>query len=416
MADQPITRSISATSHPVTRRAHHRVLIIGGGTGGLSVAARLRRRGEKDVAVIEPSETHYYQPLWTLVGAGQVSRESTTRPQKACIPKGVRWIRDHAVSIDPKAQEVGLGDGSRIGYDFLVVAPGMQIDWDAIPGLREALATPYVSSNYDFALTDKTWRLIRDFRGGVALFTNPGTPIKCAGAPQKIMYLAADHFRRNGIKDARVVFGHAGGVMFGVPEFRIALEAAVERYGIDVHFQRELIEVRPSSREAVFQIKDASDGSTETIRYDIMHAVPPMSAPDFLKQSPLAADATFGWAKVDKYTLQSPDFPNVFALGDASSLPTSRTGAAIRKQAPVLVENLRTVMGGGEPTARYDGYASCPLLTAHNRMLLAEFDYEMKWAPSIPFLNTAKERYDMYLLKRYGLPWMYWNLMLKGRA
>ncbi len=158
-------------------------------------------------------------------------------------------------------------------------------------------------------------------------------------------------------------------------------------------------------------------GETETLFYDILHVTPPMSAPDFIKRSPLAVtDSPLGWAKVDKFTLQSPDFANVFALGDAGSTPNSKTGAAIRKQAPVVVDNLLAVMAGRVPTAEYDGYVSCPIVTAHDRMLLAEFDYEMKPAPSIPIIDTQKERYDMYLLKRYGLPFMYWNLMLRGRA
>ena len=397
-------------------RQHHRVVVIGGGTAGLSVASRLRRAGQSDVAVIEPSTDHYYQPLWTLVGAGLVSAESTRRPEAAYIPRGVHWIRDAVEEIDPARNLVLTRGGAAVGYDFLVVCPGIQIDWNKVSGLAEALQTPFVSSNYDYALAPKTWEMIRSFRGGNALFTNPGTPIKCAGAPQKIMYLAADYWQRTGVS-AKVTFGHAGAVIFGVKEFAAVLTEVVARYHIDVHFKRELIEVRPARREAVFKVLGSETGETETLPYDILHVTPPMSAPDFVKRSALAVkDTPLGWAKVDKFTLQSPDFANVFALGDAGSTPNSKTGAAIRKQAPVVVANLLAVMAGKVPPARYDGYASCPLVTAHNRMLLAEFDYDMKPAPSIPFLNLQKERYDMFLLKRYGLPFMYWNLMLKGLA
>lgn len=415
--DRTATVTSSARRASGVRR-RHRVLIIGGGTAGLSVAARLRRAGESDIAIIEPSEHHYYQPLWTLVGAGIVEKEASVRPERPLIPDRVQWVRDRAQEIDPQNRVVTTRSGDRIGYDFLVVAPGIQIDWDAIPGLTEALDTPYVSSNYDYDLAEKTARMIQGFRGGNAVFTNPGTPIKCAGAPQKIMYLASHKWQKRGIlDDTNVIFGHAGAVMFGVPVFARVLEQVVDRYGIDVHFKRELIEVRPGTREAVFQIVGGVPGETETIPYDIMHVTPRMSAPDFLKQSPLAVeDNPLGWARVDKFTLQNPDHPDVFALGDAGSTPNSKTGAAIRAQAPVLVENLLAVMKGKEPPARYNGYSSCPLVTADNRMLLAEFDYEMQPAPSIPLIDTFKERYDMYLLKRYGLPWMYWNLMLKGRA
>ncbi len=404
------------SSGGVRERSHHRIVIVGGGTAGITVAAQLRRAGETDVALIEPSEHHYYQPLWTLVGAGIVDAAVSQRPEKDYVPAGVRWIRDFVTELDPDHNLVRTAGGGEVSYDFLVLAPGIQIDWSKTPGLEEALQTPFVSSNYDYALAPKTWEMIRTFRGGTALFTNPGTPIKCGGAPQKIMYLAADHFRRNKV-NADVIFGHAGAVIFGVKEFAAVLTDVVARYDIDVHFKRELIEVRPLTKEAVFKIVGSETGETETIPYDIMHATPLQSAPDFVKHSPLAlSDNPLGWAKVDKFTMQSPDFPNVFALGDACSAPNSKTGASIRKQAPVAVQNLRAVMAGKEPTAKYNGYASCPLVTAHNRMLLAEFDYDMKPAPSIPFINAQKERYDMYLLKRYGLPFLYWNGMLRGFA
>ena len=403
-------------STSVRMRTHHRILIVGGGTGGLTVAAQLRRAGETDVAVIEPSEHHFYQPLWTLVGAGIVNADVTRRAERDYIPKGVHWIKAAVTELDPCHNLVRTTGGGEVSYDFLVLAPGIQIDWDKIPGLPEALRTPFVSSNYDYALAPKTWEMLRTFRGGTALFTSPSTPIKCGGAPQKIMYLAADHFRRNKVK-ANVVFGHAGAVIFGVKEFAAVLTKVVARYEIDVHFKRELIELRPLTQEAVFRLVGSETGETETIPYDIMHATPPQSAPDFVKRSPLALSGNpLGWAHVDKFTLQSPDFPNVFALGDATSTPNSKTGAAIRKQAPVLVANLRAVMRGQEPAAKYDGYGSCPFMTAHNRMLLAEFDYDMKPTPSIPFINAQKERYDMYLLKRYGLPFLYWNGMLRGFA
>jgi len=397
----------------------HRILIIGGGTAGITVAARLARAGQSDIAIIEPSEKHYYQPLWTLVGAGAASAEETERDEAQLIPEGVRWIKGWAAEIDPEEQSVRLRSGERVGYDFLVVAPGIQLDWDKVVGLREALRTDHVSSNYDFHLAPKTWRLLERFRGGTALFTHPAGPIKCAGAPQKIMYLACDWLRRTGLHDrSRVVFSSGAKSIFSVTEFRVVLEQVIARYGIETHYERNLVEVRPDTREAIFEVVGNPTAPRETIRYDFLHAVPPQSAPDFIKKSPIAHQEgpNKGWAKADKYTLQNPEFPNVFALGDASELPTSRTGAAIRKQAPVLVENLLAVMESREPPAKYDGYASCPLVTAYDKLLLAEFDYTGKPMPSIPLIDTQRERYDMYLLKRHGLPWMYWNLMLRGRA
>ncbi len=398
----------------------HRVLIIGGGTAGLSVAARLARAGQRDVALLEPSTRHHYQPLWTLVGGGAARMEDSVREQASLIPRGVRWLRDAAEDIDAVRREVRTRGGRRLGYDFLVVAAGIQLDWDKVAGLREALETDCVSSNYDARLAPKTWQLLQRFQGGTALFTQPGTPVKCAGAPQKIMYLAADHWRRRGVLDAaHVLFASGARAIFGVRPFAEVLEGVVKRYGIDTRFQHELVEVEPHRREARFEVtRPGGEKERVTLGYELLHVTPPQSAPDFLKRGPLVhrEGPSTGWVKADRHTLQHPDYPEVFALGDAADLPTSRTGAAVRKQAPVLVENLLAVMAGRPPEARYDGYASCPLTTGYGRVLLAEFDYEGRPAPSFPFLDTAKERHDMWLLKKHGLPRLYWNLMLRGRA
>jgi len=397
----------------------HRVLIIGGGTAGICVAARLARAGQKHVAILEPSERHYYQPLWTLVGAGEARAEDTLRDEADFIPRGVKWLKDAAEEIDPRRQEVRTRGGLRIGYDFLVVAPGIQLDWDKVAGLRDALETEHVSSNYDVRLAPKTWRMLQRFEGGTALFTHPATPVKCAGAPQKIMYLAADHFRRTGILGrSQVVFGSGAKAIFGVQPYAQVLEGVVKRYGIQTHFTHDLVAVDGARREAIFETTRDGRKTRVTMRYDLLHVTPPQSAPDFLKRGPLTSKdgACVGWVRADKHTLQHPEFPTVFALGDASDLPTSRTGAAIRKQAPVLVENLQAVMAGRAPTARYDGYASCPLTTGYGKLLLAEFDYDGKPTPSLPLIDTLQERRDLWLMKKYGLPQLYWKLMLRGRA
>jgi len=396
-------------------QAHHKVLIIGGGTAGITVAARLRRAGVTDIAVIEPSSSHYYQPLFTVVGGGRAPASATVRQEASVMPKGVVWIRDAAVGIDPGAQTVGTESGGAVGYDYLVVSPGIQLDFGKIPGLTETLGQRGVSSNYRPDLPPRTWEFIRDLRGGTALFTMPAGPIKCAGAPQKIAYLAADWWRSQGVLDrTRVILVLPTAAMFSQPDWAKVLEGIAAGYGIEVRKESQLTEVDGEAKRAV--ISDTKAGTKETVDYDILHAAPPQSAPDWLKATSLADPASpFGYARVDKYTLQSPDWPNVFALGDASNLPTSKTGAAARKQAVVLVKNLVATMNDHPLPARYNGYTSCPLVTSRNRMLLAEFDYDLNRTPSFPFINTLKPRYDMWLLKRYGLPALYWNVMLKGR-
>ena len=403
-------------SAPSPASDHHKVLIVGGGTAGISVAARLRRAGVDGVTIIEPSSQHYYQPLFTLVGGGRAPQSETVRPEADVMPKGVAWVHEAATSADPEARTVTTESGRVLSYDFLVLAPGIQLDFDKVSGLTEALGQRGVSSNYRFDLTPRTWEFIRDLRGGTALFTMPAGPIKCAGAPQKIAYLAADWWRQQGVLDrTRVILVLPTAAMFSQPDWAKVLEGIAAGYGIEVRKESQLVEVDGANNRAV--IADTKAGTKETIEYDVLHATPPQSAPDWVKRTPLADPATpFGYVQVGKHTLQSPNWPNVFAIGDASNLPTSKTGAAIRKQSPVLVANLRAAMRGQPLTGHYNGYTSCPLVTSRNRMLLAEFDYDLKRTPTLPLINTLKPRYDMWLLKRYGLPAMYWNLMVKGLA
>lgn len=401
-----------------TTTAHHRIVIIGGGTGGIITANLLAKAGERNIALIEPSDRHFYQPIWTLVGAGAVRQETSRRKEARYIPKGVRWVQDSAVEIVPETRSVRTQSGDRIGYDALVVAPGIQLNWKAIPGLEEAIWRGDASTNYTYDLAPKTWNLIRNFRGGTALFHMPGGPIKCPGAPQKIMYLAADHFRRKGIlKDAHIVYGSATPSIYGAKEYAATLNKVVARYGIDTRFRHELIEIHPARKEAIFRKANEPESPTVTIPYDMMHVVPPQRAPDFIRESPLAdPEKPAGWVKVDRATMQHTQYPEVFALGDVAGTPNAKTGAAASRQAPVVAANVLAFLKGKEPVARYDGYIACPVVTAYGRMLLCELNYTGQPAPAIPLIDTFHERYDMWLLKKYGLPWLYWNLLLRGKS
>lgn len=387
------------------------VVIVGGGTAGISVAARLRKKG-LGVAIIEPSDVHYYQPLWTLVGGGIVPKEETRRSEGDYIPEGAAWIKERAAEFSPESNEVITQSGKRIGYDYLVVCPGIQIDWDKIKGLPEAIGKDGVCSNYSYEYVDKTWEFIKNTKSGNAIFTQPNTPIKCGGAPQKICYLAEDYFRLHGVRDkVTVKFISAAPTIFGSPYYAPALAKHCEEKGIITQFKTNLIEIRPESKEAVFVNLDTNEETIEN--YDLLHVTPPMSAPDFIKRSPLANAA--GWVDVDKETLRHTKYENVFGLGDASSLPTSKTGAAIRKQVPVVVENLLSLRSGRPLTARYNGYTSCPLVTGYDSLIMAEFGYDLQPLETFP-IDQRKERYSMFLVKRYLLPQLYWHGMLRGRA
>ncbi len=395
---------------------HYQVLIVGGGTGGLTVASQLCARDDAPtVGVIEPSDTHYYQPLWTLIGGGVFPKEESERKEGDFIPEGATWIQDAAATFDPENNSVTTAGGDTFTYDYLVMAAGIQIDWDAIPGLAESVGKPDtgVVSNYSYDTVESTWTAIQNFpKGGTAFFTEPTMGVKCGGAPQKIMYLADEAFRRQGVREgSRIAFMKAKGKLFSAPKYEKSLYEIVDRKGIEVNLMTELIEIKPDSKEAVFKNLETGEESTEP--YDLLHVTPPMSAPDFIAESPLSDEE--GWVDVDPETLRHQTYDNVFALGDNSNLPTSKTGAAVRKQAPVLVDNLMASINETKPTnGVYDGYTSCPLVTGYGKLVLAEFDYDKNPQESFPF-DQSRERYSMYALKAYGLPRMYWNGMLRGR-
>lgn len=394
--------------------SHYEILIIGGGTGGLTVASQLAAHVDgRAIAVVEPSATHYYQPLWTLVGGGIFPKEDSARDEADFIPDGVTWIQEAATAIDPDRRIVQTAVAGPISYDFLVIAAGIQLQWSRIPGLAESVGKPGtgVVSNYSYETVSSTWEAIRTFRGGTAIFTEPITPVKCGGAPQKIMYLAEEAFRTSGVRDrSRVLFMNAKPTIFTSPYYVPAIEKVIRTRGMEAQLGQELIAVRPEAHEAVF--KDVKTGTEQTIRYDMMHVTPPMGAPDVIKASAVAnAD---GWVEVDKHTLQHVRYPNVFSLGDCSNLPTSKTGAAIRKQAPVVVANLLAVRAGGAPAAHYDGYTSCPVVTGRGTLIMAEFAYDKKPIETFPF-DQRQERFSMYAVKAYMLPRIYWHGMLRGR-
>lgn len=394
----------------------HKILIVGGGTAGISVAARLLRRGHTDVAVIEPSDVHFYQPLWTLVGGGQAKASTTARTEASVMPKGATWIKNAAAQVDPDSNTVTCVDGADYEYDVLVVCPGIQLDWNRTEGLEDSLGKDGVSSNYRFDLAPRTWEFIRDLRSGSAVFAMPSGPIKCAGAPQKIAYLASDYWRKQGVlKNIDVHLVVPTPRLFGIPAIADNLEAVAADYGITVHTNAEVTSIDAAAHKVA--VAGVGDAGTDTmLSYDVLHAVPHQSAPDWIKASPLSTGDANGYVEIDKHTMQHVRHRNVFSLGDAGSSPNSKTGAAIRKQAPVVVDNIESYLAGRPLTAKYNGYGSCPLVTSSHDMLLAEFDYDLNLQPSFPLLNPTKPHRSYWYLKKYGLPFMYWNLMLKGLA
>nr|WP_300307366.1 FAD/NAD(P)-binding oxidoreductase [Halomonas sp.] len=404
------------TATPHTSPSHHDVVIIGGGAAGIAVSASLlKRRGDLDIAIIEPATSHYYQPGWTLVGNGVFSAADTRRDMAAIIPSQATRYTTHAERIDPHAHEVTLADGHRLGYTRLVVAPGLVLDWGAIEGLEATLGQHGVTSNYRYDLAPYTWEQVQALKKGRALFTQPPMPIKCAGAPQKAMYLSCDHWRRQGhLADIDVSFCNAAPVLFGVPAFVPALERYISRYDIGVNYQHRLIAVDGPSKTACFAVTGEDGEHQQERSFDLLHVVPPQRAPAFIATSGLADAA--GWLELNPETLQHVHHPDIFGLGDISGTSNAKTAAAVRKQAPVVAENLLASLDDQPLTAAYLGYGACPLTVERGRVVLAEFGYNGQLQPTFPrWVNEATQATRLaWWIKARQLPWLYWNAMLKG--
>ena len=391
------------------------ILIIGGGSAGIGLSASLLKR-EPGLAItlIEPSATHYYQPAWTLVGGGAYDVAKTARPMAQVVPKGVQWIKAAVQSIDAEGREVTLEDGRRLAYRQLVVCPGLRLAWEKIEGLEQTLGLHGVTSNYRFDLAPYTWELVKGLRQGKALFTQPGMPIKCAGAPQKALYLSCDQWRKAGVLEhIDVEFNLAGPALFGVAAYVPALMKYIEKYRARLAFGSQLVKVDGPARTAWFERQQA-DGTLvrEAKTFDLLHVVPPQVAPDCVRSSLLANEG--GWCEVDPGTLQHVRYGDVFGLGDVCSTSNAKTAAAARKQIVVVAENLLAARAGRAMPLRYDGYGSCPLTVERGRVVLAEFGYGGKLLPSFPLDSTVARR-SAWWLKASFLPWFYWRGMLKGR-
>ncbi len=394
-------------------KTHHQIVIVGGGNAGISIASQLLRKDSSlDIAIIDGAKKHYYQPAWTLVGGGEFNIQDTERDEASVIPTGATWIQQMVSGFKPEENKVILADGADLGYDYLIAAPGIQLNWNEVKGLKENIGKNGVCSNYSFETAPYTWECIQNTKGGKSIFTNPNTPIKCGGAPQKIMYLAADYFKKNKV-DSQIEFWSGGTRVFGVEKYENTLKEVIANYGIKTQFFVKLAEIDGPAKKAKFVgIGEANKDQEYWVEFDMIHVTPPQSAPDFIKSSPLAN--ANGWIDVEKHTLQHTKYKNIFACGDAANLPVSRTGAAIRKQAPVVVSNLLAIMNGKSMTASYSGYSSCPIITGYDKLVLAEFDYDNKPMETFPF-DQSKERWSMYQMKKYLLPYLYWNQILPGK-
>ncbi len=414
-----VRRIVNGGKTPTDRAdALYDVVIVGAGAAGIAVASSIESRTiGLEIAIIDPADVHYYQPGWTMVGGGIFDAQSTARTMGSLIPRGVHWIKSAVAAFEPKDDAVIL-DGCRVvKYKRLIVCPGLKLDWHKVDGLVDTLGKNGVTSNYRYDLAPYTWELVSDMKTGRALFTQPPMPIKCAGAPQKAMYLSGDHWFRNGsLPNIDIQFMNAGGVLFGVKEYVPALEQYVKKYDADLNFFHNLVAVDGPAKKAWFDVaKPDTPVERIEVEFDMMHVTPPQAAPDFIRVSPLADAA--GWVDVDQATLRHKEFDNIWSLGDVMNAPNAKTAAAARMQAPVVANNVVADINGKPATTQYNGYGSCPLTVERGKIVLAEFGYGGTLLPSFPnwVLDGTKPTRAAWLLKEKILPPIYWKAMLRGR-
>jgi sulfide:quinone oxidoreductase len=439
-----------AATQAMASNAKGKIVIVGAGAAGITVAAQLvNKLSNPDVTIIGPNDIHLYQPGQTLVAAGVWKQSDLGDKNADYIPSGVKWEKTKVTEFDAANNAVKCANGKTIKYDYLVIATGIEYAYERIEGLtvdklgKNGVYSIY-QSNLDTGATPgcvDTWEGLKELAAkskagkATALFTHPNTPIKCGGAPKKIMYLTENYLRDHGNRaNVEMTFLPNGGKMFGVKEYHEAIVNQFKKRNMKWKYKHNLVKIDTENKVATFantvKVKGAWDEDLEEyemvtkvnhieMKYDFIHITPPMKAPEVVKNSPFAwkkgSAAKFGAVNVTKETLQSPEYKNVFCLGDVAGIPMGKTGGSVRKQAPVLVQNLVNVMEGKAPTAKYAGYTVCPLVTGYGTVMMAEFNWTKKPTPSFP-LDPAVERWIWWVLKVYMLKPMYFHGMLRGRA
>ena len=418
-----LAAATSLTSHGLqASESNAHIVIVGGGAAGISIANRLSKSLKNaKITLVDRKETHYYWPGLTLVATGAWKKSKVLDSNSRFIPGNINWVKEMAIEFDPDNKRLVTDTGRAVNYDYLVVATGVEYNYRAIEGMdTEAIGQNGLTSVYHSPdAAAQSWNAIRKYtyEGGNGIFTLPSTPIRCAGAPLKMTLLTLDRLRQNGGMDkAQMNFYSATNNVFGLPWFNQFVLDRYEEAGMDVKFRTELTAVDIDARKATFS---QADGESFTTEYDLLHVVPPMRAPSSIRNSNLAWSegnmASGGWLAVDKDTLQHITYPEVFGCGDVNGTPRGKTAATVKMSVPVVVENLLAVMAGKEPTATFDGYTSCPLLTRFGAAMLIEFDYNGNLTPTYPFIDPKKESWLAWIMKDQLLKPTYLQ-MLKGNV
>ena len=414
-----LIESLRATVNSADLKAYD-VLIVGGRAAGISVASSLLKRDASlEIAIIDPADAHYYQPGFTMVGGGVFDLAQTRRPMDQVMPERVSWIKAAVAEFNPAENYVLLDSQAKVAYQHLVACPGLKLNWQGVDGLTEALGKNGVTSNYSPETAPYTWDLVQTLKSGKAIFTQPPMPIKCAGAPQKALYLSADYWLKQGLlgKGINIEFCNAGAVLFGVKEYVPALQSYMDKYQTTLSYGHNLTKVDGENKKAWFVVtNEAGESDVVEREFDMLHVCPPQQAPDFIRSSALADEA--GWVDVDQHTLQHKKYSNIWSLGDVANTPNAKTAAAVRMQAPIVAHNLlQTMQGQQGQQVSYNGYGSCPLTVERGKIVLAEFGYGGALLPTFPkfILEGTRPTKTAWFLKEKILPKVYWDGMLKGK-
>ena len=390
------------------------ILILGAGTAGTMAANKLRKRldSEWDITIVDQDETHYYQPGFLFIPFGTYEPSDVVKPKREFIPKGVNYVNASITELLADDSRVVLGDGTELTYDHLIVATGTNPTPAETPGLESAEYGKTVHDFYTFngaiALRDS----LADFDGGTLAINIIEMPIKCPVAPLEFAFLAEAFFTQRGIRDkVDIVYVTPLDSAFTKPVAAKHLGSMFEDRGIVMESDFYLEQVDAEGKKLVSY-------DEREVPYDLLVTVPINMGAAFVGKAGIGDELNH--VKVDHQNFQSPDHPNIFAIGDAAALPSSKAGSVAHFAMETFVPNFLQYLSGRPMTHEFDGHANCYIETGHDKAMLIDFNYTTEPLPGkypIPGIGpfSLLKETEMNHWGKLMFKWMYWHLLLGGK-